>query len=185
MDTSTGCAGGVGLRAWGGPLVTQTSTTRIAAAVAAAARTINAPHSMPERLAAIVQAAQGTVPGFDHVSVSLAYRDGPVRTRAASSDLVEKLDLYQYEAEEGPCVEALRSPGLILLPTVRDEQRWPRYVARAAQAGIIAQMAVHLRDDAGVRGSLNLYRTTGDGIDPEAPDLASLFATHAPVTRFV
>ena len=159
--------------------MTETFATGIAAAVDEAARTINAPRGMQERLAAIVQAALDTVPGFDHVSVSVAYRDGPVQTRTASSDLVEKLDLGQYEAEEGPCFEALRRPGMVVVPSVRDEQRWPRYMARAVEAGITAQMAVHLRDDAGVRGALNLYRTSGDGIDPEAPELAALFATHA------
>lgn len=159
--------------------MTETSTTGIAAVVAEAARTINAPRSVQARLEAIVQAAPGTVPGFDQVSVSVSYRDGPVQTRAASSDVVEKLDLHQYEAEEGPCFEALRSPGLVVVPSVRAEQRWPDYVARAVQAGVTAQMAVHLRDEAGVRGSLNLYRTLGEGIDPDAPDLAVLFATHA------
>jgi GAF domain-containing protein len=159
--------------------VTETSTTRIAAVVAEAAKTINAPQSRQERLAAIVQAALGTVPGFDHVSLSVAYRNSPVHTRAASSDLVEKLDLHQYEAGEGPCLEALHRPGLIIVPSIRDDQRWPRYLARAAQAGVTSQIAVHLHDDAGLRGALNLYRTTGAGIEAEAPDLAALFATHA------
>ncbi|MEU4216442.1 GAF and ANTAR domain-containing protein [Actinoplanes sp. NPDC026623] len=161
--------------------MTQTSTTRIAAVVAEAARRINVPQSLQERLAAIVPVALSAVPGFDHASLSMADHNGQVRTRSASSGLVEKLDLYQYKTNEGPCLEALRGSGLVLVPSVRDEARWPRYIARAAEAGITAQMAVHLRDDAGVRGALNLYRTTGDGIDPEAPDLAALFAAHVAV----
>jgi GAF domain-containing protein len=156
-----------------------TTTSRIAEAVADAARTINAPRTVEERLVAIVRSAPGTVPGFDHVSVSIAHGDGPPETRAASSDLVNQLDLHQYEAEQGPCFEAFSRPGIVSSADLRHEQRWPVYVRRAIDAGITAQLAVHLLDDQGVRGSLNLYRMTGEGIDPEAPAMAVLFGTHA------
>jgi ANTAR domain/GAF domain len=152
--------------------------SRIAVAVAEAAATLNSPQTVEERLDAIVRAAPGTVPGFDHVSVSVAHRDGPVETRAASDDLVHELDRVQYQAEEGPCFDAFHRPGVVTAPDLRHEQRWPTYVRRALAAGVTAQMAVHLRDDR-VLGSLNLYRTTGQGIDPEAPGLAVLFGTHA------
>jgi hypothetical protein len=43
-------------------------------------------------------------------------------------------------------------------------------------------MAIHLGELAGVRGSLNLYGMTREGIDAEAPGVAALFATHATST---
>ena len=155
-------------------------TSSLADSMAEAAKVINAPRSMDERLSAIVHAAPNTVPGFDQASISLAYHRGPVHTRTASSDLVEKLDLNQYEAEEGPCFEAFTRLDVVTVPSVRHEQRWPTYIARAHEAGVTAQLGVPLGGDgAKVRGSLNLYSTTGEGIDPEAVGIASMFATHA------
>ena len=66
-----------------------------------------------------------------------------------------------------------------MVDSVRHEQRWPTYIPRAVEAGVTAQMAVPLRNGSEVRGALNLYSTTTEGIDPEAPDVAALFATHA------
>jgi transcriptional regulator with GAF, ATPase, and Fis domain len=159
--------------------VTESSTSALAEAMAEVAKAINAPHDLGERLDAIVQAAPNTVPGFDHVSVSLAYRDAPVHTRAASSDLVEKLDFNQYETEQGPCFEAFTRLNVVKVPSVRHEQRWPDYIPRAHEAGVMAQLAVPLGGDGDkVRGSLNLYSTSREGIDPDAVGVATMFATH-------
>jgi GAF domain-containing protein len=159
--------------------VNESSTLALAESMVEAAKAINAPGGIDERLNAIVRAAPSTVPGFDEASVSLGYRGGPVNTRAGSSDLVEALDLNQYQAEEGPCFEAFTRLDVTTVPSVRHEQRWPTYIARAREAGVVAQMGVPLGGDGGkVRGSLNLYSTTGEGIDPEALGIATMFATH-------
>lgn len=151
----------------------------LAAAIAQAARTINTPRSLSETLEAIVTAASRTVPGFEHVSVSIARPDGTVETRAASDASALELDEYQYDAGEGPCLEALATGGVVAAEDVRHEQRWPTYVARAARAGVTAQMGVHLHRDRGTVSALNLYKTTGPGIDLEAREVAEIFATHA------
>jgi GAF domain-containing protein len=101
-----------------------------------------------------------------------------VQTRAASSRSVEKLDLVQYQAAEGPCFEAFIRPTVVAVPSLRRETRWPTYVPRAVRAGVTAQMGVPLRQGDKVRGALNLYSTTAEGIDPDAIDIATLFATH-------
>lgn len=155
------------------------SGSHIAVAMEEAARTINAPRSLKEILDAIVATAPGTVPGFDHASVSVAYGKDLVETTAASGDLPTDLDLRQYQTQQGPCYEALTTPGIVMSPSIRTEERWPDYVPHAARAGVTAQMAVHLVSDNGVRGGLNLYSTSGEGIDPDAVGMAQLFATHA------
>src|SRR4051794_40592669 len=98
-----------------------------AAALAEAATSVNAPRTVAERLRAVVEAAAGAIPGFDGVSITLGAGPGEVETRAASSEAVEALDLIQYESEEGPCFEALSRAGVVVAPSVRHEQRWPRY----------------------------------------------------------
>ncbi len=146
--------------------------------IAAAAQSINTPQTYDERVRAVVAAARDTVPGFDEVSISLTLGGGLVETRSASSELVESLDAVQYETAEGPCFDAFARPSVVTVPDLRHEQRWPVYVPRAVRAGVTAQMAVPLHDGAAIRGALNLYSSKGEGIHPEALDLATLFATH-------
>jgi GAF domain-containing protein len=160
--------------------VNDSKTSGLAESLAEAAIAINVPRSLDERLNAVVEVASKTVPGFDQASISLAYGDGPVHTRAASSELVEKLDLNQYEAEEGPCFEAFTSLDVVTVRSIGEEHRWPTYIARARETGVTAQLGVPLGDDGSeVRGALNLYSTTGAGIDAESVDIATMFATHA------
>jgi GAF domain-containing protein len=53
-------------------------------------------------------------------------------------------------------------------------------VPAAVQLGLKAQLAVKLSlDDQGTVGGLNMYSTSSDKFDPEAPAIADMFATHA------
>lgn len=151
----------------------------IAAALAEAARTINAPASYEETLQAIVDAAPGTVPGFSHVSVTVADRRGKAETTVGSDERVLEFDQHQYDAGEGPCYDAIAVGGALVADDIRHEQRWPRYIAAAIPAGVTAQMGVQLHHAGRTLGALNLYKTTGPGIDPDALGIAEVFATHA------
>jgi GAF domain-containing protein len=156
----------------------------IAAAIAAAARTINHETTLDETLQAIVNAARNSVPGFDHVGISTLDKRGTIETRATTGDLVNCLDRIQYDLEEGPCVDAQRSADLHVVPVphVRHDQRWPRYVPAAVAVGLRSQLAVKLYVDAeGTLGGLNFYSTSSETIDPDAEATADLFAAHAAI----
>lgn len=156
------------------------ATSDVGQAIAAAARTINHSHTVDEALLAIVQAARTSIQGFDQVGISLRHKDGRIETRAATGDLVHQVDQIQYDLGEGPCFDTLQGADIVVAPRLRQDQRWPRYVPRAAQLGLRAQLAVRLyHDDRGVLGGLNLYSTMSDEIDNEAKDTAELFAAHA------
>ena len=64
-------------------------------ALAQAARAMNSPGDLQETLDAIVHAAVTTLPAFDHVGISTIHRDGTVRTRAATDDVVRQRDALQ------------------------------------------------------------------------------------------
>ena len=159
-----------------------TSKSDIAHAVAAAARSINHPQSLDETLQAIAYVARDSVPGFDHVGISTLHRNGKVETRAATGHLVYELDTIQYDLGEGPCVETLREAPMVSAPAIRHDQRWPRYVPEAVQAGLRSQLAVRLYvDGEGTLGGLNLYSTSSDEVSSEAESTAELFAVHAAI----
>jgi GAF domain-containing protein len=154
----------------------------IARALTEAARGISRQGSLEETLNAIVNVAQGSLPGFDQVGISLLHRKGNVETKAATGDLVWTLDKVQYELGEGPCVDTLRDKVVVEVPNLRHDQRWPRYVPRAVNEGLKAQLAVKLYlDEEGTLGGLNVCSTTREDIDPEAVQMAELFAAHAAI----
>ena len=67
------------------------------------------------------------------------------------------------------------------MSSLRHEQRWPRYVPQAWDAGVRSQLAVKLYLDKGTLGGISFYSTTSDEVSHEAQAMARLFATHAAI----
>lgn len=154
----------------------------LASALASAARSIGIKQSVEDALDAIVRTAQTSVPGFDHVGISIVDRHGRVETKAATDSLVWELDRLQYDLGEGPCVSAMRETPCVAVPHARTDGRWPRYLPEAVRAGLRSQLAVRLfLDSQGTMGGLNLYSTTRETLDPDAEWTADLFAAHAAI----
>jgi len=155
-------------------------SSRIAAALTEAAQTINSHRSLDDTLDAIVRTAQETVPGFEHVGISITHGNGQIETRAGTGQLVWEIDELQYKLREGPCYEAIRSGGVTIMEDIATERRWPRFVDEAARFGLQAQMGLQLYSDESALGGLNFY-SWQPGIDPDAIQLAELFAAHASI----
>lgn len=156
-----------------------TDTPDLADTLAAVARAIHAPTDVSSTLDAIVRCATETLPGVDHVGISVLHRRGEIQTMAGTDQLVWALDAVQYELREGPCYDAIAHSSVTVANGLHHDQRWPRYVRRAAQHGVRAQMGLRLFVEDETLGGLNLYATAVDHIDPEVQHLAQLFAVHA------
>ena len=157
-----------------------TTTVSHVASIAEAVRTLSREHDLDQTLARIAEVAGTSVPGFDHVGISIVTRSGEIETRAATDPLVGQLDDLQYQLGEGPCLSAMREQPVVAVPHARHDQRWPAYMPRAVALGLRSQLAVRLfLDDHGTLGGLNLYSTTRDILDEEAEPIADLFAAHA------
>ncbi|WP_210649540.1 GAF and ANTAR domain-containing protein [Nocardioides sp. SYSU D00065] len=156
------------------------SSTDVARSLAEAARAISAPHDLDETLDAIVNAARTSVPGFDHVGISVVRKDG-IETKAATSQLVWELDDVQYRLTEGPCVDSIRTEPSISAPGLRHDQRWPRYVPEAVARGVRAQLAFRLYVDDHAMGGLNFYSTESEELQEGACEIGELFASHATI----
>ncbi len=149
-------------------------------ALAAAARALAEGQTLDETLQRIVEVAQESVPGFDHVGISTVDSKGRVQTRATTSTLVRTLDEVQYSLGEGPCIDSLRGADSVVAPALAQDRRWPRYVPAAVEEGVRSQLAIKLYlDEEGTLGGLNFYSTTSEEVDPLAEPIADLFATHA------
>ena len=154
---------------------------RIASVLTEAAKAVHRPRTLEETLHAIVHAARDTVPGFDHVGISILHRSGEVETKAGTGQLVWDLDDLQYSFLEGPCYDALHADPVMMMESVEREERWPTYRPKAAELGLRSQFGLRLYTEEETLGSLNLYSTSSEGIDADALQLAELFATHAAI----
>lgn len=154
---------------------------RIATALTEAAKFINAPATLEETLDAITEATLKTVPGFDHAGISIVHRNGSIETRSGSDPLVWELDELQYELREGPCYDAMMGAGVVVVENAQHDQRWPRYMSKAAQRGLRAQLAVGLFTEQDSVGGLNLYSTDAETVSADAVHIAELFASQAAI----
>jgi GAF domain-containing protein len=151
----------------------------IADVLARVAREINAPTSLAATLDSIVHTARRSLPGIDHVGISVAQRAGGVATEAATGDLVIRLDELQYGLGEGPCLYALEAATVVRVEDAGHDDRWPRYLPEAVKLGLRSQLGVQLGIDDRTLGCLNMYSTSVDRLDDDLLHLAELFAVHA------
>jgi GAF domain-containing protein len=109
----------------------------------------------------VVDAAVRVASHADAASVSLD-RDGERLTFAATDDRAARIDAYQTDTREGPCVDAVRDGTSIRAVLPKDSSKWPTFAARATGAGLCAAYAVPLRVREVVLGSLNVYSFSGE-----------------------
>lgn len=121
--------------------------------------------------------AERCVDTFDVASagVMLAATSGELQVIASSSVTMRALELFELQADEGPCVDCYRTgQPIVNLELSRDDHRWPRFATEAAEAGIrsVHSLPMHLRDR--TIGALNMFR-----IDPGPLNEADVLAAQA------
>jgi transcriptional regulator with GAF, ATPase, and Fis domain len=81
-----------------------------------------------------------------------------LRLLAATSETTRELELFQLQADEGPCVECYSSGQPVSVAEIQAEaDRWPRFVPTALNAGFASVHAVPLRAGGTVMGALGLF----------------------------
>ncbi|MGS2617139.1 GAF and ANTAR domain-containing protein [Micromonospora sp. LZ34] len=103
-------------------------------------------------------------------------RDGGAFTVAASGDLAARADEIQYGADEGPCLQALRSGRVVEVVDLREDGRWCRYREHALRLGIASSLSLPMTVDGETVGALNLYATHPAAFTERARQHAVAFA---------
>ncbi len=77
---------------------------------------------------------------------------------AATSKEARELELFQLQADEGPCVDCYAAGEPVTIADVRAQaDRWPRFVPGAVEAGFSSVHAVPMRAAGTVVGALGLF----------------------------
>lgn len=84
--------------------------------------------------------------------------DGDLRVMASSSETMRVLELFELQAQEGPCLDCYRTG----LPVAKSDLsspdgRWPRFVTEARGAGFESVHALPMRLRGAIVGALNLF----------------------------
>lgn len=113
----------------------------------------------------------------------LAAPDGDLRVMASSSETMRVLELFELQAEEGPCLDCFRTGK----PVVNQDlasliQRWPRFAAEALEAGFHSVHALPMRLRGSVIGALNLFHLEAVQIDQADIDAAQALADVATIS---
>jgi uncharacterized protein (TIGR02246 family) len=110
--------------------------------------------------------------------------DGAFCTVASTHAAATEVDQAQYQASEGPCLDAV-DDAIVYAPAFPDN-RWPRLGACPTESGVQSAVSYRLLTaapltDASLGGSLNSYATSPHAFDVEAREIGLVLAAHASV----
>ena len=84
--------------------------------------------------------------------------DGDLRVMASSSEAMRVLELYELQAEQGPCLDCYLTGKPVMDQDLGSgDSRWPKFGAEALAAGFHSVQALPMRLRGVVIGALNLF----------------------------
>jgi len=99
--------------------------------------------------------------GVSAAGVMLASPAGSLALVASSSEAMRLLELFELQAQEGPCLDAFRTGEHVEHENLAaGSGRWPSFSAAALAAGFRSALALPLRLRDATIGALNLLSTT-------------------------
>src|ERR1700722_9932913 len=111
----------------------------------------------------------------DAAGLLLADGRGTLQLVAASTEQARLVELFQIQVDQGPCLDCYRTGLPVMVPDIADADattRWPRFTAAAAEMGFANVHAIPMRLRDQIIGTLNLFGSTPDGLDPAVARVA-------------
>lgn len=96
----------------------------------------------------------------DAAGLVLSDQRGHLRVVSSSTEQARVVELFELEANEGPCLESVRTKLPVTTADLRDDiERWPRFAEQAVREGFRSIYALPMRLRSETIGALNLFRT--------------------------
>jgi len=84
-------------------------------------------------------------------------RDGQPITVASSDERANMVDESQYDHDQGPCLQAMRTGEVVEIVDQALDARWDEYRLRAIAAGVRCSLSLPLAVDGRGVGAMNIY----------------------------
>jgi transcriptional regulator with GAF, ATPase, and Fis domain len=143
------------------------------------------PTELDTTLIGVTKAAVRHVPGTDSADIMLVSLPDDVRSVAATSALAPRIDAFQREFVEGPCLDAAVGEVMVRCDDLSSDQRWARFGKSAAAAGVHSILSFQLYTNDSRRAAMNLFGLQRNAFTMEAEALAGMLATHAATALIV
>lgn len=110
--------------------------------------------------------------GLDGAGVSMVTAAGAREPLHATDVVSKEIERLQFTLGEGPCVDASRAGGPVLVADLTDESDhvaagWPVFRTEALRAGARAVFAFPVRVGAVSLGAVDMYRSTRGGLSDD------------------
>ncbi|MFP5376905.1 MAG: ANTAR domain-containing response regulator [Acidimicrobiia bacterium] len=115
--------------------------------------------SVDRLLLRVASVAAAALPACHAASVTMVGR-GWAGTAASAGELAGRVDRWQHDAGQGPCLHAVATGEVVRVDSFAADRRWPSLAWRAERAGVHSALSVPLAAGDEVLGALNLYSTT-------------------------
>ena len=122
-----------------------------------------------------------TTLGVSAAGLLLADEQCTLQLVAASSERTRVLELFQLQADQGPCVDCFRSGRPVSEIDISRAGRWPRFAAAAAEVGFAAVHALPMRLRTEIIGALNFFSTQPESIEESRLRLGQALADVATI----
>jgi GAF domain-containing protein len=121
--------------------------------------------------------------GASAAGVMLASPGGDLRLVASSSEAMRVLEVFELQAQEGPCLDAFHSCSRVEHERLQaGSGHWPRFSAMAIAAGFQSASALPLRLRTVTVGALNLFHMGEAPMDERDVVVAQAFADLATIS---
>ena len=106
--------------------------------------------------------------GANEAGIALNHRGRDIETPVSTDEVVARVDAWQYELREGPCLDAILKQDVVLSRDVGTDERWPTWGPKVAkETGIRSMLCCRLFTHEGLVGGLNLYSYAVDGFNDD------------------
>lgn len=137
------------------------------------------PADLDATLSGVTQAAVRLVPGIDSADILMFSPPDEFESLAATSPLPPRIDAFQQDFHEGPCVDAMDGETLVRCDDLNNDPRWPRFGKSAVAAGVHSVLSFQLYTHGSRRAAMNLFGLKRNAFTMQAEALAAMIATHA------
>ena len=130
----------------------------------------------------MVTARASELVGSAAAGLLLADAEGRLQFMAASDEQSHLLELFQVQAEEGPCQDCFRKGSAVINLDLREAgDLWPLFAPRAVAGGFRSVHAFPMRLRKEVIGALNLFGTESAEIDADDARIVQAMADVATI----